>query len=436
MRLNEDIEVEKKLLSALMIDDGVAIPQVVDILKPDDFSRPEHRLIYNALLTLSAGGVAVNVLLVERELKRTNDLRRVNRSYLFGLVDYEYTTARVKYYADTVKRLSNFRRLGDIGRILVDEAENERHEPSEIQAQAEQYFSEMNAGQMTTSWSVADLVVESFRIAVQEHGGEKGLATPFLDLDKVIGGLKKTDLVILAARPSMGKTALALNMAAEVAKKNHVLFFSLEMGKKQVTDRLLCSMSRVDATRFRDGNLDEDEKFALMAGVEEISKLKLRIDETSAISLNEVRRRARKMKTELGLDLIVIDYLQLMAASKAYQGNRVQEVSELSRGLKSLAKDLDVPVLALSQLSRGVELRAEKRPQLSDLRESGSIEQDADIVMFLYREEYYDKQTEHANIAEVNVAKNRNGETKRVALHFEPKFLLFSNLVRDGGWIG
>ena len=433
---NADVEVEKKLLSALMVDEGSAIPTVAEILQPDDFYRPEHRKIFRAMLNLSADGVAINVLAVEYELKRTGELKFVTHMYLFGLIELEYTTARATYYAGIVKRYAKLRRLAEIGRFLTDEAthaDERRFDPEEVQAKLEERLTALNEGNTTDTADFAALTAEIFRRATQD-GGERGLSSGFLDVDRITGGLKKTDLIILAARPSMGKTTFALNIAAHVAKESNVLFFSLEMGANQIAQRMLCATSRVDVTHVRDGNLDEDETFALLQGVEENSRLKLRVDDTSAISLGEVRRKARRMQAENGLDLIVIDYLQLMTASREYQGNRVQEVSELSRGLKSLAKDLNVPVLALSQLSRGVEMRAEKRPMLSDLRESGSIEQDADIVMFLYREEYYDKQTEKANVAEVNVAKNRNGETKKTSVHFEPKFLRFDNLVRTEVW--
>ena len=251
------------------------------------------------------------------------------------------------------------------------------------------------------------------------------------DLDKMTAGFQKGDLIILAARPSMGKTALALNIAAEAARKNTVAMFSLEMSKEQLTQRLFSSLGKIPEVNLQRGDLSEEEWTSLIDAVGWVGELKLHIDDTAALSLFDLRQRARRLKREQGLDLIVVDYIQLMQGSKEYRGNRVQEVSELSRGLKALARELDIPVVVLSQLSRAVEMRAEKKPQLSDLRESGSIEQDADIVMFLYREEYYNKESEKENLAEIIIAKNRNGATGIVPLYFAKEILQFSELTRE-----
>ena len=267
--------------------------------------------------------------------------------------------------------------------------------------------------------------------ALGNKDGSKGLNCGFIDLNKAINGLKKSDLIILAARPSMGKTALALNMAMAAAKEAPVIFFSLEMSQQQLFERMLTAGSKVPISKIREGYLNDYDKNAIAQAAESLSNRKFFVDDTRAQTLMNIKAQALRVKHECkGLGLIVVDYIQLMQGSKEYRGNRVQEVSEISRGLKVLAGELDVPVLALSQLSRAVEMRADKRPQLSDLRESGSIEQDADIVMFLYREEYYDRDTDKHDIAEVNIAKNRNGKIATASLLFNADIQLFNNFTR------
>lgn len=432
MDISLTIELEKKLLSALMLDEGEAIPEIADILTVEDFYRPEHKFVYEALLNLSDKGEAINFLVVESELERMQLLKRITHSYLFGLVNLEYTTARAEYYAKELKKMSTLRQLAQLGREMTDEAENERHTPEEIMAYAEEKLSATTATKDKNVEKLVDIAMRTVEDLGTQHTREStDLPTGIFTLDRVIGGLKKSDLIILAARPSMGKTALALNIATAAARKGNVLIFSLEMSKRQLSERILSSISRIPATRIQRADLSEDEWDKLMSAVEETEALKMHVDDTGGLSLFAIKQTARRVKREEGLDLIVVDYIQLMQGSKEYRGNRVQEVSELSRGLKALARELDVPILALSQLSRAVELRAEKKPQLSDLRESGSIEQDADIVMFLYREEYYDRDNEDAqNLAEVIIAKNRNGAIGSVRLSFQKEILLFDMLTR------
>ena len=424
-----DIEIEKKLLSALMIDEGAAIPKVTEILKPDDFYRSEHARIFKALLSLNDEGKAVNILLVCEKLKETGELEKVGRQYAMSLVMMEYTTARAEIYAKLIRKKSLMRSLAQIGRELTDDAEHERFEPDEIQGQLEKKLEKLKSHESQNLEPIQEIILRQLQAALSP-GIEKGIPTKYYFLDQYTGGLKKSDLIILAARPSMGKTAFALNIATHVAKEHSVALFSLEMSKEQLGNRMLASVGRISATKIQQGTLDDEETEAALNAASTLDHYKLFIDDTPALSLFELRQRARRTKREKGLELIVIDYLQLIQASKEYRGNRVQEVSELSRGLKTLARELDIPVIALSQLSRNVELRADKRPQLSDLRESGSIEQDADIVMFLYREEYYDKDTDLSNIAEVIIAKNRNGKTSSFKMHYEPNYLLFSDLAR------
>ena len=431
MDISLTIEIEKKLLSSLMLCEGEAIPKVSPIINADDFYRPEHKRIYAALLRLNDNGVPLDILAVENELERSNELKYVTHSYLFGLLNLEYTTARAEYYAGVVKKMSQLRRIVELGREITDNATYERRTPEEIMAYAEENFAATVKTKESAIESVQEIAVSAYCDLGKQTPGMQGLTTGFWDLNKLTGGLRKSDLIILAARPSMGKTALALNIATAASKVGTVLMFSLEMSKKQLAQRLLSSLSGVEATRIQNSTLTQEEVNKVAGGLESVDNLKLFIDDTGALSLFELKQTARRVKREHGLELIVIDYIQLMQGSKEYRGNRVQEVSELSRGLKALARELDVPILALSQLSRAVELRADKKPQLSDLRESGSIEQDADIVMFLYREEYYDRENADVQkLAEVIVAKNRNGATGTVPLHFKREILLFRNLTR------
>lgn len=424
------IEIEKKLLSALMLDEGAAIPAVSEILKAEDFYRPEHKIIYAALLKLSDENKPVDILLVEKAIS-PRDLKAISHRYLFNLIDYEYTTARATLYAKEIKKYSTYRRLKEIGERMELEVRKAEQPPDEIQAHAEEALSALSEGVTTDMEPLRDILMREFQIFSNKE--ENGLQTRYWYLDNELGGLKRSDLIILAARPAMGKTALALNIAVNVSREHKVAFFSLEMSKTQLAHRVMASAGRVDATRIQRSTSSQEEINYVAHAITDISDnyQPLLIDDTGTLSLYNLRQRARKIKRERGLDLVVVDYLQLIRPSKEYKGNRVQEVSEISRGLKALARELDIPVLALSQLSRGVELRADKRPQLSDLRESGSIEQDADIVMFLYREEYYDKDSEAANIAEINVAKNRNGKTLTFRMHYEPNYLLFSDLTRE-----
>lgn len=434
--MNEDllslIELEKKLLSALMLKGGSAIPQVEPLLTAEDFYRPEHKLIYKALVTLSGQNALIDVLLVENELRRTDDLKKITRQYLFGLVPLEYTTGRVERYAKIIKEKSLLRRIIDVGRELTDDAMQERGEISELLERAEQKILSVTTKNTQVGFeSLSEIVSRSFdrinaRMNRQDTGG---VPSGLIDLDNVLNGFQKSDMILLAARPSMGKTALALNMALNAARRGKVVgIFSLEMSKIQLGNRLLSTSSGVNSQYISTGNLNEEDLSSLISALENLSELKMYIDDTAGIGLLELRSKIRRLKHEQGLDVIIIDYLQLMQGGHAE--NRQQEISEISRGLKALARELDVPIIALSQLSRSVEMRAEKKPQLSDLRESGSLEQDADIVMFLYREEYYNREAENENIAELIIAKNRNGPTTSIRLRFDKDIMRFDDLTR------
>ena len=426
------IDTEKYLLSALMLKGGEAIPEAAETLKPEDFYRPEHRLIYKALLKLNSEGVPLDALLVEKELNRTGDIKKVTRSLLYAILTFEYTTLRVPNYVKAVKEASTYRQLSDLGLYLKDAADRWSEPVEEILAKVEEKLTLTAEANEQKVIEARELFISRCNQFLDRQATSPGLSTGYRLLDAYTGGLKKSDLIILAARPGMGKTALALNIAANVSKAHHVLLFSLEMSKEQLVDRFYAADGRVHATRIQHNNLRDEDLDKLIASLERLGERKLYIDDSSLTTLPQMKWRARRLRREHGLDLIIVDYLQLMQSEEKWQGNRVQQVSELSRGLKCLARELDIPVVCLSQLSRGVEQRADKRPMLSDLRESGSIEQDADIVMFLYRGEYYDKDEEEERRSEVIIAKNRNGAMATLPFEFYKEYQLFEEVNRRG----
>lgn len=428
------IEQEKALLSAMMQYSDEVIPYVTGIVTAEDLYRPDHQAIYRAIVSLYERSTMPNVLLLEEELAKRGELARIDRKYLFSLLECEYTSTRAANYAEIIREKSIRRKLIDAGNEITDSASDERKNILEVLGEAEQkILSVTSRTQQTSIELIKDIGFRSFeRIQyIHNHLGELyGVPSGLHDLDKNTNGWQKSDLILLAARPSMGKTALALNMALSAARRGKIVaIFSLEMSKMQLGNRLLSLESGVNSQFLNTGDLSRDDINALADALERLAELKLYIDDTAGITLLELRSKARQLKHTPGLDLIVIDYLQLMTGGR--QENRQQEISEISRNLKALARELDVPILALSQLSRSVELRAEKKPQLSDLRESGSLEQDADIVMFLYRDEYYNRdETENENLAEVIIAKNRNGPTTSIMLQFTKEIMRFGDLTR------
>ena len=432
------IEMEKKVLSAMMLKEGTIIPAVANILSDEDFYRGEHRIIYRALLRVYNRGTPPDILLVEDELQKMGELKRVNHSYLFSLIDAEFTTSRAETFAKTIKNKAILRRLIESCGEIMEDAYEELLPVEEILEKAERKIFNVTAKTNQTGFEkVISILQRSFEKIqhIHNHPGElDGVTTGLIDLNKVTNGLHKSDLILLAARPSMGKTALALNMAASAAQSGKVVaLFSLEMSKNQLGERLLSSASGVNSFNLRTGNLTDGEMNSLIDGVDNLSHCNLYIDDTAGIGLLEMRSKLRRLKHDQGLDLIVIDYLQLMQGQRRLnEQNRQQEISEISRNLKALAREMDVPILALSQLSRSVEMRADKKPQLSDLRESGSLEQDADIVMFLYRDEYYNRdESDNQNIAELIIAKNRNGPTTSIRLQFQKEIMHFRDLTRE-----
>ena len=426
------IEMEKKLLSAMMLKESRVIPTVSAMLDANDFYREEHKLIYRALLRVYGRGTPPDPLLLEQELKRSGELEKISHRYLFSLIDYEFTTSRAEEHAKIIKEKAQLRRLIESCEAIIEASYEEKYPIEELLEISEKKIFSIATKSKTTDFEDLGSIVQRALERIQninKHPEElEGVKTKIIGLDKLLNGLQKSDLILLAARPSMGKTALALNIAKNAATLGkRVAVFSLEMSKGQLAKRLLSTASGVNSQYLNIGNISDNDIDLLVQATDELSGLKMFIDDTAGQTLLEMRSKIRRLAHEVGLDLIVIDYLQLMQGGK--QENRQQEISEISRSLKALAREMDVPILALSQLSRSVELRAEKKPQLSDLRESGSLEQDADIVMFLYRDEYYNRDDEsNQNTAELIIAKNRNGPTTAINLYFDKETMFFGDL--------
>ena len=432
------VEMEKFVLSAMLIRDGECIPLVMSILKAENFYRPAHRLVFSAILKVYQSNISPNLLTLMEEMRKSGELKEVGIEFVYSLAEYANTTAYVETFAKTIKEKSTLRALAKAGEEIAQIAYEDTEPFKDILDTAEKkIFTITSQGETSTFEHVRPILMRSFdriRRAVENPKGVTGVETSFADLDRLTSGFQSSDLILLAARPSMGKTALALNIAMNAALKNNIVaIFSLEMSKEQLGHRLLSSYSGINSHSLSTGKISNSEFSDLINALELITDSNLFIDDTAGLSVLDLRSKSRQIKNEHGLNFIVIDYLQLMQGNshKNYDFNRQQEISEISRNLKALARELKVPILALSQLSRSVELRADKRPMLSDLRESGSLEQDADMVMFLYREEYYDRETENANTAELVVAKNRNGPTTTISLQFEKECMRFASLAED-----
>lgn len=430
--LPNELETEKALLAAMMLKGGEKVPEVAAQITAEDFYRPEHRAIFKAIISVyNKMTEPLSELLVMNELEYTK--AHVSRTYFLRVCECEYTTARVNSYIKKIKETAQLRRLIDISEIIRDEAFDGTKSAAEVTANLEKMLYRDDDRQPADLESAKNIVagVLDHTMTLLDSHELTGVPTGLYDLDKVLNGLQNSDLIFLAARPSMGKTALALSIAVNAAKKQKsVVLFSLEMSKSQIGTRILSLMSEVPVIKIATGNLNDNDLTALNYAKQDIDALPLYIDDTSTMTVGAIRAKTKKFKRDHGLDLLVIDYIQLMVGDSA-NPNRVQEVSQISRSLKAMAKYLNVPVLVLSQLNRQAEMRADKRPQLSDLRESGSLEQDADIVMFLYRDEYYTREEcETPDIAELNIAKNRNGATGTVRLHFSKATTAFKDLVK------
>lgn len=435
----QNIEAEQAVLGAMLIDKE-AIAKATEVLSADDFYREAHRVIFSAMLELYNKNEAVDMVTVTEILKRDNKLEDIGGiAYITSLANVVLTAANVKYHAEIVAEKSVLRQLVRVSTEIAAMGYEANEDVGTLLDTAESRILEIsNRKKKNDFTAINDILmdsVQSIESLLQNKGGLTGLPAGFADLDKLTSGLHPSDFIILAARPSMGKTALALNIVQNVALRAHkviggeprsVAFFSLEMSKEQLVNRMLCAEAGIDSQRLRVGEMHDEDWTHLWDACDTMSRAKIYIDDTAGITAMDMRSRARRLKAEHGLDLIVVDYLQLMQGSgkRNNSGDRQQEVSEISRSLKALARELDVPVLALSQLSRSVESRRVKRPMLSDLRESGSLEQDADIVAFLYREDYYNPETENKH-TELIIAKHRNGPVDTVNLFFQKQFTKF-----------
>ena len=432
----QNLEAEASLLGALLIDPE-AIVKVADILDVSDFYDERHGSIYSAVKKLYDIHSPIDVLTLSDELKNRGDLEKVGgASYLTELTNFVPTAAHATQYAEIIVSKAMRRRLIKVSQDITNFGYNEDNDLKGIIEQAESRLfevSEKNVKQDIVS--LEQILAESFDRLDELHkdkGTIRGIPTGYKDMDNILAGLQRSDLIVLAARPSMGKTAMVLNLAHNVAVKagQSVLIFSLEMSKEQLVDRILAKESGVNAWALRTGNLTDKDFEKIGQAMGTLSEAQIFIDDSPGITVSDMRTKARREAHQHPLGLIIVDYLQLMSGGSRYgsEGNRVQEISEISRGLKAMARELNVPLIALSQLSRSVESRHPQIPQLADLRESGSIEQDADVVMFLYREEYYNPETDRKNIMDVLIKKHRNGPTDNLELYFDREKQQISSL--------
>ncbi|HOE56627.1 MAG TPA: replicative DNA helicase [Bacillota bacterium] len=425
-----NVEAEQSVLGAMLLDKE-AISTATELISGEDFYREAHKEIFEAIVDIYNRGEPVDLITLTEKLKTRNTLDAVGGiTFLTNLMEAVPTTHNVKYYAKIVEDKSLLRRLIKSSSEIIHKSYQAAEDIGEIIDAAEKGIFNISLNRSTKGFiHVKDILNVNFdRIEklYLNKGKITGVPTGFSDLDNKLSGLQKSELILIAARPSMGKSSFMMNIVqhAAVREKITTAIFSLEMSKEQLTQRLLCAEALIDAHRLRIGDINEDEWIKLARAMGPISEAPIFIDDTPAISITEMRAKCRRLKIEQNLGLIVIDYLQLMQGQERSE-NRQQEISEISRSLKALAREIDVPVVALSQLSRAPEMRADHRPVLSDLRESGAIEQDADVVMFLYRDEYYHPDTDKKNIGEVNIAKQRNGPTGAIELVWLGQFTKF-----------
>ena len=428
----QNIEAEQSVLGSILIDRD-AIVRVAGFLHAEDFYREAHRTIYQAAVDLFERREPADFVLLCDELERRGRLEQVGGpAYLTSLINLVPTAVNVEYYGHVVERCAILRRLITAGGQIAGVAYDLQHDAEQAVDKAEQILFALTQRRRAREFIPIAEVLEHYFDQIdyihQHRGQTFGVPTGFTRLDELTGGLQRSDLIVLAARPGMGKTSLALNMATHAALKNNIPvgIFSLEMSKDQLVQRLICSQAGIDSHRLRTGFIEESEWAKIAQAIGELSEAPIYIDDTPGISVMELRTKARRLQAEHDLGFVIVDYLQLMQGRRTE--NRVQEVSDISRSLKELARELNIPVLAASQLNRSVEQRPNNRPQLSDLRESGSIEQDADIVMFIYREELRDPETTRRGVADIIVAKHRNGPTADIELAFLAQQTRFANL--------
>lgn len=425
----QNIEAEQSVLGSMLLSRD-AIIDVSEIIKADDFYKESHKKLFDVMMEMFEKDIPIDLVTVVDELRKQNMLEAIGGiDYIASLSSNVITTANVSYYARLIKEKATLRRLIEASSEIM-ELSYEGDDVETVLDIAEQKIFDIAQGRNTTNFSpIKDVLMSTFykiEELYKNKGHLTGIPSGFSDLDIKTAGFQPSDFILVAARPSMGKTSFALNIAQNAALLTGlpVAIFSLEMSKEQLVNRLICSTANIDSQKLRTGNLDEDDWMKLAAAMTPLSKAPIYIDDTPGISVMDIRAKCRRLKLEKGLGLVMIDYLQLMQG-RGRAENRQQEISEISRSLKSLARELNVPVITLSQLSRAPESRSDHRPILSDLRESGAIEQDADIVMFLYRDDYYNKDSEKKNIAEVIIAKHRNGPTGTVELLWLSQYTKF-----------
>ena len=436
----QNVEAEQSILGGILIEND-AINKVTEILTPDDFYRDAHRKIYNALTNLTERDEPADLVTLTNELRKLNQLDAVGgASYVASLIDSVPTAANIEYYAKIVKEKGILRKLIQTSTEIITQSYEDRGDVETFIDEAERAIFQISERRVKPSfYPIRDIVKQSFKTIERLFERKElvtGVPSGFRELDQKTAGFQPSDLIIVAGRPSMGKTAFCLNVAqyAAIEKKTPIAIFSLEMSKEQLVIRMLCSEARVEGTKLRTGFLIESDWPRLTLAAGNISEAPIFIDDSAALSVLELRAKARRLKAEHGLGMIVVDYLQLMKGRLRAE-SRQQEISEISRSLKALAKDLAVPVIAVSQLSRRTEERQGMRPQLSDLRESGAIVQDADLILFIYRDEVYNRSEDNPNRgkAEVIIGKQRNGPIGKVDLAFLDKYTTFKDLYKGEG---
>ena len=431
-----DLEAEQSLLGSMLLSADV-IPDVAELISTESFYSDTNRHIFEAIVELYSKGEPADPITVSDKLTEAGVLEEVGgKSYIHTLINIVPTAANAKYYAEIVEKNGLLRSLIKVATEIAALGYEPGAEVERVVDRAESLIFGVAQKRISEKFAhVKDLLVESFEQIehlYEQKGSVTGLATGFTELDEITSGLHDSDLIVVAARPSMGKTSLALSIAQSVALKDKVpvALFSLEMSRHQLVQRLMCSEARVDAQSLRTGNLNEDDWPKLSAAVGRLAEAPIFIDDTANITILELRAKARRLMAREKLGLIIVDYLQLMQGHKKVD-SRQQEISEISRSLKILGRELNVPVIAVSQLSRAVEQRQDKRPMLSDLRESGAIEQDADLVIFIYRDDYYNKESDERGVAEIIISKHRNGPTGMVKLVFLEHYTKFSDLAKN-----
>ena len=430
----QNIEAEQSVLGAVLIEQS-SIAKISDLLNPEDFYREAHRLIYRAVLGLFERSEAIDFITVVDILRRENTLEQAGGiAYITSLANGVPTAANITFHAKIVQEKSLLRRLIAAATDIASMGYAESEEVDRVLDSAEQKILEVATRKASQDFQPIKEIIFSTLDKIDEmhksKGGITGISTGFTNLDKLTGGFQRSDLILIAARPSMGKTAFVLNVAQHMATRDRksVVIFSLEMPKEQLAMRMMCAEGMIDSQHLRTGAMSSEEWKNLVDAADRLSGSPMYIDDTANVTAIELRNKARRISKEHGLDCIIIDYLQLMdGGAHSRIDNRQQQISDISRSLKGLARELRVPVIALSQLSRGPESRTNRRPMLSDLRESGSLEQDADLVAFLYRDDYYNPESEKKNITELLIAKNRNGPTETVELYFHKNFTRFTD---------